>query len=384
MEHNDILAFGLVEKIGEEKGHLTYEPKNKPAYEEHRHLKNHQEALEKVTSLLLDTEKGVIKNVNEVQAIGHRVVHGGENFKTPSLVNQDVLSSIEKMIPLAPLHNPPNLQGLKVAMGLFPKVPQVAVFDTAFHQTMPDYAFRYALPENLYEQHGLRRYGFHGTSHHYISKKYCSYLNKNIDSFNGITLHLGNGCSMAAIKNGKSMDTTMGMTPLEGLVMGTRCGDIDPAIPFFLSNQLNMPLKEIDVLLNKKSGLKGLCQKNDVRDIITLKEKGDKSALLALKIYTYRIKKYIGAYSALLGPIDAILFTAGVGENSPLIREMALQDLNHLGIALDKEKNEAAQRGTVCEIQEDGQKIKILIIPTDEEREIAEQTKEILSNKNLT
>ncbi len=383
LDKNIVLAFGLAEKIGEEKSHLLYQQNSKPEYEENGPLKNHTEALKKIVDLLLDKEKGVIDNVNDVKGIGHRVVHGGEHFKRPTFVDEKVLSGIEEMIPLAPLHNPPNLQGLKVAMDIFPGVPQIAVFDTAFHQSMPEHAYRYAIPEDLYEKHGVRRYGFHGTSHHYISKKACAYLKKKWDKFNAITLHLGNGCSMAAIKNGKSIDTTMGMTPLEGLVMGTRSGDIDPAIPFFLSNHLNMPLKEIDQLLNKKSGLKGLCQKNDIRDIIALKEKGDEKAILALNIYTYRIKKYIGAYMTLLGNLEAILFTAGIGENAALIREMILENLDHLGIGLDKNKNNSSPRGKISEIQNSTSKIKTIIVPTDEEREIAEQTKEVLLGNQI-
>jgi len=379
LEQDSVLASGLVEKIGEEKGHLFYETQKVTPYEEENTYKNHKEALEKIISLLLDKKKGVLNNVNELQGVGHRVVHGGENFKKPCLVDDSVLKGIEDMIPLAPLHNPPNLEGLKVSSALFPKVPQVAVFDTSFHQTMPNYAFRYALPEDLYSNHGLRRYGFHGTSHHYVARAASTYLKIPFNQFNGITFHLGNGGSMAAIKDGQSIDTSMGMTPLEGLVMGTRSGDIDPAIPFFLERELKMDLTSIDQLLNKQSGLKGICGKNDIRDISELSQKGDKKASLALKIYTYRIKKYLGAYLSLLPKLNALIFTAGIGENSSLIRKMILEDLGHLNIHLDLEKNEHVKRGQVQEINKDNSSPKILVIPTDEEKEIASQTKKILN-----
>ncbi|MEC7182855.1 MAG: acetate kinase [Bdellovibrionota bacterium] len=382
LDHDLVLASGLVEKIGEEKAHLIYETKSKKTYEEEAPFKNHKEALEKIISILLDKKLGVLNSVSELQGVGHRVVHGGESFKIPCKVNEEVLKGIEKMIPLAPLHNPPNLEGLKVSMSLFPKVPQVAVFDTSFHQTMPKHAFRYALPEDLYEKHGLRRYGFHGTSHHYVAKVAANYLNIPIEKLNAITFHLGNGGSMAAIKGGKSIDTSMGMTPLEGLVMGTRSGDIDPAIPFFLERELKMDLKSIDLLLNKKSGLKGICGKNDIRDISKLSKNGDEKATLALNIYCYRIKKYLGAYLALLPKLDALVFTAGIGENSTLVREMTLKDLNHLGISLDLERNKNVKRGTIQEIQTESKAqtlIKILVVPTDEEKEIASQTKAILN-----
>ncbi|MBG07442.1 MAG: acetate kinase [Halobacteriovoraceae bacterium] len=382
LDSNLVLASGLVEKIGEERAHLIYEAQNKEAYEEEAPFKNHKEALEKIISLLLDKKLGVLKSVSELQGVGHRVVHGGESFKTPCKVNEEVLKGIENMIPLAPLHNPPNLEGLKVSMSLFSEVPQVAVFDTSFHQTMPKYAFRYALPEELYEKHGLRRYGFHGTSHHYVAKEASKYLKIPFEKLNAITFHLGNGGSMAAIKDGKSIDTSMGMTPLEGLVMGTRSGDIDPAIPFFLERELKMDLTTIDKLLNKKSGLKGICGKNDIRDISELSKIGDEKATLALKIYSYRIKKYLGAYLTLLPNLDTLIFTAGIGENSTLVREMILKDLNHLGIHLDQEKNKHVKRGTIQEIQADDkeQKLtKILVVPTDEEKEIASQTKAILN-----
>ena len=382
LDNDLVMALGLVEKIGEEKAHLIYQAQNKETYEEEAFFKNHKEALEKIISLLLDKELGVLKSVSELKGVGHRVVHGGENFKKPCKVNEEVLKGIENMIPLAPLHNPPNLEGLKVSMSLFPEVPQVAVFDTSFHQTMPKHAFRYALPEELYESHGLRRYGFHGTSHHYVAKEASIYLKIPFEKLNAITFHLGNGGSMAAIKSGQSIDTSMGMTPLEGLVMGTRCGDIDPAIPFFLERELKMDLKTIDQLLNKKSGLKGICGKNDIRDISELSKTGDKKAKLALDIYCYRIKKYLGAYLTLLPNLDVLIFTAGIGENSALVREMILKDLDHLGVYLDDAKNQNVKRGKIQEIQVEGKKEKlpkILVVPTDEEKEIASQTKAILN-----
>ncbi len=279
------------------------------------------------------------------------------------------------MIPLAPLHNPANLLGIEVALESAPEVPQVAVFDTAFHQSLPPYAFRYALPQDWYERHRIRRYGFHGTSHGYVAGQAAAHLNKPLTSVNLITLHLGNGASVAAIKNGNSVDTSMGLTPLEGLIMGTRSGDIDPAIIFYLVRKADLSQNEIESLLNKHSGLKGVCGVNDMREIAQLADKGDEPARLAIEMYCYRIKKYIGAYYAVLGDVDALVFTAGIGENAAGIRLQSCEGLAHLGIEIDEKKNEFNTSG-IFEIQSDASAIKILVIPTDEELEIAEQTVE--------
>jgi acetate kinase len=303
------------------------------------------------------------------------VVHGGEDFKRPVLIDDNVLQAIKNNAPLAPLHNPANLVGIEVARALFPGIPQVAVFDTAFHQTIPPKAFHYGVPYDLYKTHRIRRYGFHGSSHSYVAKEAAKYLGKPLDELNLITIHLGNGASITAIEKGKSVDTSMGMTPLEGLVMGTRCGDIDPAIYFYLSEYFSMSVSEIESLLNKQSGLKGLCGTNDMREILQNSEKGDPLAKLALDIYAYRIKKYVGAYYAVLGRVDAIVFTAGIGENAPEIRKMALAGLERLGIIISDDKNESKEN---LEIQSDLSQVKILVIPTNEELEIALQTKEVI------
>jgi len=301
------------------------------------------------------------------------VVHGGEEFRKPTLIDKKVIDTIRRLSPLAPLHNPANLLGIEVAMQSAPQVPQVAVFDTAFHQSIPVHAFRYALPEELYEAHQVRRYGFHGTSHHYVAGQAAVFMDRPLDSLNLITLHLGNGASAAAVKKGISIDTSMGMTPLEGLIMGTRCGDIDPAIIFYLKRKTGLARDEVEAILNKDSGLKGICGVNDMRQIEALAGSGNARAQLAIEMFCYRIKKYIGAYLAVLGELDALVFTAGIGEKSPLIRAGACGGLSHLGIEIDPEKNNRKSK-KAFEIQKQGSAIKILVIPTNEELEIAEQT----------
>lgn len=310
-------------------------------------------------------------------AIGHRVVHGGEFFSAPVRIDGKVLRAIRELIPLAPLHNPANLLGIEAAMECCPTVPQVAVFDTAFHQSMPDYASRYALPARLYEKHRVRRYGFHGTSHSYVSKAAAEFLDIPYKQFNCIVLHLGNGASACAVRNGKSVDTSMGMTPLEGLVMGTRCGDIDPAIIFYLRNNTSMDTRQIETMLNRESGLKGLSGHNDMREILTAREQGDKPAALAFDIYCYRVKKYIGAYCAALSRVDAVIFTGGIGENAIPVRERVCRGLEPFGIQMDFEKNARTTDG-IIQLHRDGAKVKILMVPTDEEREIAMQAMAVL------
>jgi len=301
------------------------------------------------------------------------VVHGGEKFSDPAIMDEAALRTIEELIPLAPLHNPANLTGIKVMRELLPEVPQVAVFDTAFHQTMPARAFHYALPADFYKSYGVRRYGFHGTSHQYVAGEAARYLGKPLDTLNLITLHLGNGASAAAIERGRSIDTSMGLTPLEGLVMGTRCGDLDPAVHFYLARKTGRPFEEIEGILNKESGLKGICGVNDMREIQDRAEGGDTRAELAIEIFCYRVKKYIGAYYAALGFIDAIIFTGGIGEHSALVRMKACEGLSSLGIIIDERRNNA-EAGGVKEIQAKEAGVRILVIPTNEEYEIARQT----------
>ena len=385
MDHHRILATGLVEKIGERSSLLTHTTINadgKPTEKvEEGVFSDHQEGLDRIAGLLVDREHGVVQDKSEITAVGHRVVHGGEAFQSPTIIDEKVMAAIRENIPLAPLHNPPNLTGIEVSRALFPDAPQVAVFDTAFHQTIPMKAFLYAIPFELYRKDRVRRYGFHGTSHAYVAERAADYLGRPRDDINLITIHLGNGASMAAVKKGESIDTTMGMTPLAGLVMGTRSGDVDPALPFFLADHLGMSLKEIDTLLNKESGLKGLCGANDMREVIEKNNAGDERAHSALEVYTYRIKKYIGAYYAALGSLDAIVFTAGIGENSPEIRELSCQGLNKLGIVIDSERNRRADKGE-REISTPESEVKILVIPTNEELRIAQETMKVLEEEN--
>ncbi|OEU78543.1 MAG: acetate kinase [Desulfobacterales bacterium C00003060] len=383
VDHHRVLAGGLAEKIGEESSVLTHERAlaNGESIKkvEKRLIADHHEGLNRIVDLLVDPEHGVITDKTEVSAVGHRVVHGGETFHSTTIIDEKVIAAIKENIPLAPLHNPPNLTGIEVAGSIFPDAPQVAVFDTAFHQTIPSHAFLYAIPYEMYERYKVRRYGFHGTSHAYVSEQAAEYLGRPLTELNLITLHIGNGASMAAIRNGKSVDTTMGMTPLAGLVMGTRSGDLDPALPFFMGDNIGMSLQEIDGLFNKESGLKGLCGTNDMREVIENMEKGDKRAAVALDVYVYRIKKYIGAYFAALGSVDAIIFTAGVGEHAPLIREKSCEGLSRLGIEIDTNKNAAPGSGT-REINTPNIEVKVLVIPTNEELKIARETKKAIEN----
>jgi acetate kinase len=309
----------------------------------------------------------------EFFGFGHRVVHGGEVFREPVIVDDEVVRQIKDLIPLAPLHNPPNVVAIEVLRALRPDVPNVAVFDTAFHQSMPPKAFHYALPRELYRMHHIRRYGFHGSSHHYVAGEASRYLGVPEEHLNLITLHLGNGASAAALQGGKSIDTSMGLTPLEGLIMGTRCGDLDPAVHFYLSRKTGKPFEAIEDTLNRESGLKGICGMNDMREIQRCAEAGDAQAKLAIEMFCYRVKKYIGSYYAVLGRVDAIIFTGGIGENSARIRRESCENLTALGISVDDLRNEEASFG-IAEIQSEDSRVKILVIPTDEEREIARQT----------
>ncbi|HRG47509.1 MAG TPA: acetate kinase [Leptospiraceae bacterium] len=379
MNDKSVLASGLIERIGEKTAKHKFSSVNlKESIVIEKPIPDHETGISEMDELLTATKDGVIKNSSEISAIGHRVVHGGETFTKPTIIDDEVIKAIESNVPLAPLHNPGNLSGIYAAKKFFKGVPNVAVFDTAFHQTMPEGNYRYAIPNEYYEKYKIRRYGFHGTSHQYVSKLAAKFLNKPIESVNLITLHLGNGASVCSIKNGKSFDTSMGMTPLEGLIMGTRTGDLDPAIPFFMADHVKLSYKEIDTLLNKQSGLKGISALNDMRDILAKKDEGDKNAKLAIEMYVKRIRKYIGAYLVGLdGKLDAIVFTAGIGENATEIRKLCMENLSSLGIELDENKNNSSSK-QVREINTEKSKIKVLVCPTNEELEIAQQAKEVI------
>lgn len=375
-----LIASGLIERIAEAQSKLKLEVFNKPntqTIEQKTKIENHSQAIGLMSNML--KEYDCLDSLSELTAIGHRVVHGGELFSEPSLINKDVIAAIKKLSPLAPLHNPVNLMGIEIMLEQSPNTPQVAVFDTAFHQTLAKSAYLYALPYELYEKNQIRRYGFHGSSHSFVAKQAAEHLGKNQNDLNLISLHLGAGASASAIKAGKSIDTSMGMTPLEGLIMGTRSGDLDPAILIYLNTELGMSMAEIDKLLNKQSGLKGISGNNDLRAIIEKAEQADQKSKIAIEMFAYRIKKYIGSYMAALGHTDALIFTGGIGENSTLIREMTTSGLEELGISLDKNKNLSVMGG-IQEIQSDSSKIKILVVPTNEELEIAAQTLRVITN----
>ena len=375
MSNKTVLARGLLEQIGEPVSCLTHQSRSaqgdKAKITRTLPVENHQQGFQLIGDVL--NESGAVRDSSELFGIGHRVVHGGEAFREPALIDEKVITAIQALSPLAPLHNPANLVGIEVASQFAPNVPQVAVFDTAFHQSVPPRAFHYALPLDLYRNHNVRRYGFHGTSHGYVAKQAALYLKRSLHSLNLITLHLGNGASMTAIKKGKSVDTSMGMTPLEGLIMGTRSGDIDPAIIFYLGKKTGLSNDEMEALLNKHSGLKGICGVNDMREIAGMADAGNESARLAIEMYCYRIKKYIGAYSAVLGSVDALVFTGGIGENATDIRARSCEGLSRMGIEVDENKNSLKTNG-IQEIQRNRSSVSILVIPTDEELEIAEQT----------
>lgn len=381
MNSNALIAKGLIERIGIEGGkviHKYFKNDNLEKVEINQNFLSHIEGMRVIVNLLTDSKIGVIKDVSEVDAIGHRVVQG-ESVSHPVLITKEIKEFIRKISPLAPLHNPANLLGIEVAEQLFKNVPQVAVFDTSFHQSMPAKAFRYAIPNEFYINHKIRVYGAHGTSHKYVREQAVNYLkNKNVKT---ISLHLGNGASITAInQNGESIDTSMGFTPLNGLVMGTRSGDIDPSALFYMVRECGVNFEDLDDLLNKKSGMLGMTGKSDARDVEQLSYEGDKNAVLCLDLYSYRVKKYIGAYMAALNGAEAIIFTAGIGENDCNLRYLICKDLDFLGIKLDKEKNEKFNSpDKVVEIQSEDSKIKILIIPTNEELAIAQETLKIIA-----
>jgi len=370
------VASALVERIGEEesRGEVSYAGQN---FTETLMIPDHHHALKLLITML--NRSGAITSIDEVDAVGHRILHGGSTFDQPTLVTEKVIDTIHDLIPLAPLHNPANLEGIIVLQKIHPSLPQVAVFDTAFHQSMPPSAYLYPLPYTLYKESGIRRYGFHGTSHAFVAKEAAQMLEEDISKLNLITLHLGNGASTAAIQSGKSIDTSMGLTPLEGLMMGTRCGDIDPAIIPFISHNLKLDMDEIDTMLNKESGLKGICGTNDMREVVERSEQEDKMSQLALKMYTYRIKKYIGAYTVALGRVDAVVFTGGIGEHAAKVREMVCEGLTEsIGLKLDHIKNRAKSTEN-RPIHDAESRIKLFVIRTNEELEIAIQTEAVIA-----
>ena len=369
---NTVLVAGVVERIGKANTQHTLKQRQ-PNGEMKKTVvteatDDHRAAFDMIQKAMVGTNQEL-----EISGIGHRVVHGGERFKQPTIINTDVLNVIHKLSRLAPLHNPANITGIEVCLNLFPELPQVAVFDTAFHQSMPEYAYRYAVPESWYRDYQVRRYGFHGTSHAYVTKQVALFLKSPKQNLKMISLHLGNGASAAAVRNGESIDTSMGLTPLEGLVMGTRSGDLDPAIPGYIGAASGEDNDAVTSQLNKQSGLKGLCGENDMREVQRLAQTGDHGAQLALDSYCYRVKKYIGAYSAILGGLDALIFTAGIGENSAVVRAQVCQGLAGMGIVLDDEKNRNVS-AEVMEIQAPSSQCKILVIKTNEELEIAQQS----------
>lgn len=369
-----VKCVGLVERIGMEDAIFNHE-KNGEKLKETLPILNHEIGLQKIAKTLLDKNIGVINSVDEIVAVGHRVVHGGSKFSNPTIVNVVVKENIKDLFDLAPLHNPANLKGIEIAEIIFTKAKQIAIFDTAFHQTIPKEAYQYAIPNKYLEEHKIRAYGFHGTSHKYVSEKAIEFLNKKSSKI--ISIHLGNGCSMSAIKNGKSIETSLGFGPMNGLIMGTRAGDIDQSVIFFLMKKLNKSLEEVNNLLQKESGMLGLTGFSDLREISEKAEKGNAECKNALDLAGYRIRKFIGSYTAVLNGLDAIIFTAGIGENSAIMRKLACENLSFLGIDLDLEKNNIRSQ-EIREIQTKNSKVKILVIPTNEEIEIAKQSYQLL------
>ena len=363
-----VLAVGVVERIGLAYSTIEHKTTGKGEFNEQVSCPTHKEAIELVIRMLVDSTYGVIKDVSEISAVGHRVVHGGEQFKQSALVDDQVIESLKQLIPLAPLHMPANIMGIEAARKVMPTIPHAIIMDTAWHQTMPPEAFLYAVPYEWYSTYDVRRYGFHGTSYVYTAKRAAVLLGKEPKDTNLIICHIGNGASVSAVRNGVGVDTSMGMTPLEGLVMGSRCGDLDPAILPYVMNRTGMSAKEMDMILNKKSGLVGLCGISDRRDVRKEAEEGNERAKTAIAVECHRLRKYIGAYAAVLGRVDALVFTAGVGEMAPHIREKSTKDLDILGIKLDLRKNAMAQcRNAELEINTADSPVKIFVIPTDEE-----------------
>lgn len=378
MDHKTVMTSGGAERVGLDGAFVKVKMADGTKKQIMHDIPEHTEGVKFIFSLLTDPEIGVIKDLKEIDAVGHRMVHGGEKFNKSVILTPEVLKAFEDVSDLAPLHNPANLKGVHAVSELMPGLPQVGVFDTAFHQTMPDYAYMYAIPYELYEKYGIRRYGFHGTSHRYVSQRVCDFLGVKAEEKKVITCHIGNGGSVAAVKYGKCMDTSMGLTPLEGVMMGTRSGDIDGGAVSFIEKKLNLDADGISNLLNKKSGVFGITGiSSDMREIDAAAQKGDKKAILALEMYNYRIKKYVGAYAAAMGGADIIVFTAGVGENQSSMRSEVCKDMEWMGVKLDEAKN-ATVHGEEAVISAPDSKVTVVVIPTDEELMIATDTMNLL------
>ena len=380
MTNETLLAKGLVDRIGIEGSSIIHEKIGMDKYKLETPMENHKDAIAHVLKALMDANHGIVKSMDEISAVGHRVVHAGEKYSSSVLITPDVIAALEECVDLAPLHNPPNLLGIAACMELMPNTPMVGVFDTAFHQTMPPESYIYAIPYEYYEKYGIRRYGFHGTSHKYVAQRAADMMGVNIQDLKIITCHLGNGASVTAIKRGKSIDTSMGFTPLEGLVVGTRSGDIDPAIVSFIKQKENLSMGEATNILNKKSGVLGISGvSSDFRDLENAVAEGNERAELALKVFAHKVKFYIGAYIAEMNGVDAIVFTAGVGENDIGMRDVICSELGNLGIKIDLVKNKVKGKETI--ISRDDSNVKILLIPTNEELMIARDTYEIIKSK---
>ena len=381
MTDESLLANGLVERIGIEGSLINHYPAGKDAIKKEIEIPDHRKGIELVIDGLLNNEYGVIKSISEITAVGHRVVHGGEKYSGSVLLNEDVMNTLNEFIELAPLHNPPNILGIKVCQELLPGIPQVGVFDTAFHQSIPEHAFLYGLPYGFYEKYRIRRYGFHGTSHKYVAQKAAEMLGKGLKELKVITCHLGNGSSITAVKDGRSIDTSLGFGTISGVIMGTRCGDLDPAIIPYLMEKEKLSFKEINDILYKKSGLMGLSEgiSSDMRDLESQVMSGNKRAKRTLDVLYYGLKKYIGAYTAAMNGLDVLVFTAGIGENSPLLRKKVCKDLSFFGIEIDDKKNDGV-KGKKAIISTEDSKVKVFVIPTDEELMIAQDTAEICNN----
>jgi len=383
MPEAEMICSGLIERIGLEGSvitHKTFVNGDSKSKKVQIAIPDHATGLREAARLLTDQEIGVISSPEEIEVVGHRVVHGGESFSDTIIINDAVKDKIKSLFPLAPLHNPPNYLGIEVSEDVFKSARQVAVFDTAFHQTIPPVAYRIAIPNEFYQKHGIRNYGFHGTSHKYVSARAADYLRKKDVKL--ITIHLGNGCSMCAVRNGECVDTSMGFGPMNGLIMGTRTGDIDQSVIFHMVKQLGYSLDDVNNILNKKSGMLGLTGYSDMRDVQAEINKGNKDAALAYEMYAYHIKKYIGTFAAVLNGLDALVFTAGVGENDSLTRQLATDELEYLGIFPDLEKNKAGGKG-IYEINKADARVKILVVPTNEELEIARQCYTLLSSSMI-
>ncbi|MEN8123972.1 MAG: acetate kinase [Bacteroidota bacterium] len=374
MPDKKVICSGMAERIGLENSKIIFKS-DINEIEEVLNIPNHQMGLEKIAALLLDKEKGVLHDSKEISAVGHRVVHGGSTFAKTVVINDDVKDKIKELFELAPLHNPPNFEGIEVAEKIFPTAKQIAVFDTAFHQSIPEVAYRYAIPNHFLEENQIRVYGFHGTSHKFVSEKANEFL--NLKNSKIITIHLGNGCSITAVKDGKSIDHSLGFGPMNGLMMGTRSGDIDQSVIFYLVNALGYSIDEVNKMLQKESGMFGLTGFSDLREIEAEAENGNKTCQIALDMNAYRIQKYIGAYAVAMNGLDAIVFTAGIGENSDVVRKMVCANMDYLGMDLDIEKNNIRSK-EIREINTDDSKVKILIVPTNEELEIAKQSFSLL------